>query len=162
MFAEYGIPHRADSQEVKAKPIFDGGPTPRDIWITMGNAVRSLIPTYWVDQLIHTERRRGLHDIVLVTDVRYPNEVEAIRAAGGVYIRVIRECDKPSDPDGSDDQLDWCQPDHTINNRECDGGLSAVQSLYLFLARRSIIDIAYKDPESEAGETPRQAEGEEG
>lgn len=44
---------------------------------------------YWVRQL--TARiEREQPDVALITDVRFPNEVEAIHAAGGYVVKVVR------------------------------------------------------------------------
>lgn len=45
-------------------------------------------PDFWVEQL--GPRLRDHKDrIVMVTDVRFPNEAEAVRAAGGVVVEIV-------------------------------------------------------------------------
>ncbi len=65
------------------------GKTPVQIWIDMGTpAVRNnvYIDT-WIDYLLKSNH--GL-DVLVIPDVRFPNEVEAIRALGGTLIKVVR------------------------------------------------------------------------
>ncbi len=54
----------------------------------LGVAIRNVDPDFWV-------RNSGLEDIapdenIVVSDVRFPNEVDAILAAGGRVFRVVR------------------------------------------------------------------------
>jgi len=49
---------------------------------------RALHPDVWVNYLFRKARHRA--GIVYVSDVRYPNEVAAIRASGGKVIRLLR------------------------------------------------------------------------
>ncbi len=57
----------------------------------MGQAVREHDPDYWLRlalDKVKTAERWGLP--VVVSDVRYPNEVAALRAAGALLVRVDR------------------------------------------------------------------------
>ncbi len=65
------------------------GKTPVQIWIDMGTpAVRNnvYIDT-WIDYLLKSDH--GL-DVLVIPDVRFPNEVSAIRKLGGTLIKVVR------------------------------------------------------------------------
>lgn len=75
-----------------------GGRTPREAMQTLGTEWgRALAPTLWIDAW-----RRGLEKlalesgaddeelVVVVDDVRFPNEVAALRAFGGTIVRVER------------------------------------------------------------------------
>ena len=71
----------------------------------------------WITRLLATvdsARRRGRS--VGIPDVRYPNEAEAIRAAGGILVRIDRDdverLDHPTEC-ALDDWSDW---DHVIEN----------------------------------------------
>lgn len=50
---------------------------------------RAQDPDYWVKRLMETLEREQ-PDMAFVTDVRFPNEVEAIHAAGGYVVKVVR------------------------------------------------------------------------
>ena len=65
------------------------GKSPRQIWIDMGTkAIRENVyePT-WLDYLL-----KGEHDldVLVIPDVRFPNEAEAIRESGGVLVKIVR------------------------------------------------------------------------
>jgi LmbE family N-acetylglucosaminyl deacetylase len=51
-------------------------------------------PDYWVKKLM-AKLDAWQPDAVLITDVRFPNEADAIKAAGGVLVKVVRT----SEPD---------------------------------------------------------------
>jgi hypothetical protein len=79
------------------------GKSPRQIWIDMGTkAVRQHVyePT-WLDYLL-----KGQHDldVMVIPDVRFPNEAEAIREAGGVLVKIVRPGFGPG-PDVADRAL---------------------------------------------------------
>lgn len=50
---------------------------------------RAQDPDYWVKALMRRLETEDM-DLALVTDVRFPNEVDAIRAAGGCVVKVTR------------------------------------------------------------------------
>lgn len=79
------------------------GKSPRQIWIDMGTkAVRQHVyePT-WLDYLL-----KGQHDldVLVIPDVRFPNEAKAIRDAGGVLVKIVRPGFGPG-PDVADRAL---------------------------------------------------------
>jgi hypothetical protein len=66
------------------------GKTPREIWISFGNEVKEA--TYrntWLDYLIKTSEEDKI-DWLVVSDMRFPNEADYIREAGGLVIKVTR------------------------------------------------------------------------
>ena len=67
--------------------------TPRELMIKVGQFYRSLVPTFWVDVLIRSIQQRPEVQVAFVTDVRFPNEADAIHAAGGLIIRLQRDRD---------------------------------------------------------------------
>lgn len=90
------------------------GRSMREIWIKYGNDVRAIYPLTWVDlALIHDS-----NNILLITDLRYINEAEAIKKRGGVLIRIDRD-DIPQHDDIADSNLasynDW---DYIIKNND--------------------------------------------
>ena len=66
------------------------GMTPVDIWVKFGTmAVRNQVyGQTWVDYLLKTDQAL---DVIVIPDVRFPNEVEAIREAGGYLIKIVRD-----------------------------------------------------------------------
>ena len=64
------------------------GMTPLDIWVKFGTmAVREQVyDRTWVDYLLKTDH--GL-DVIIIPDVRFANEVKAIREAGGYLLKIV-------------------------------------------------------------------------
>lgn len=87
------------------KPL---GKTVRQIWIDLGTpAIREQVyDRTWIDYLLNQPRT---HDIVIIPDLRFPNEAEAIHAKGGLCIKV----EMPSLPD-TDDVADCALDGHNI------------------------------------------------
>jgi hypothetical protein len=76
----------------------------------------------WVD--VGMRRARHLerdHPLVLITDCRFLNEAEAIRAAGGVILRVTRAGNANEDGHASEQEMSGIEPDIEIAN---DGSFS--------------------------------------
>lgn len=67
-----------------------GGHSPRELMIDYGNMFRKFNPNYWVDSLMNGLKGQPKDVKVVITDVRYPNEAEAIKASGGILIRLER------------------------------------------------------------------------
>ena len=79
---------KADLGPVLAK-MRDAGAdkeTMRPLMVEYGRAMRSIDPDYWVKRV----NFRAAENVV-VTDVRYVNEVKAIEAAGGVVVLLNRD-----------------------------------------------------------------------
>ena len=76
---------------------------------------------FWVDQAM---KRASHYDKVVLSDVRFPNELEAIRKAEGVSWRVHRDGTLAANRHASETALDDAQFDlHLMNNED-------VESLY--------------------------------
>ncbi len=91
------------------------------------DGIRSLDPEFWVragmaqaDRLRH-DRPMGSMGIpakpVAITDVRYPNEADAIREAGGTLVRIVRPGADDGDTHASETALDGYEDDITIVNQ---------------------------------------------
>lgn len=66
------------------------GMTRRRAMQNVGNAMREAIGDHvWVEPLLMAWRVAGM-PATIVSDVRYPNEAQAIRDAGGIVIQVLR------------------------------------------------------------------------
>ena len=65
------------------------GMTPVEVWVKFGTpAVRGQVrDSTWVDYLLKTDHHL---DVMVIPDIRFPNEVEAIREVGGHLIKIVR------------------------------------------------------------------------
>ena len=63
--------------------------TPVEVWVAFGTkAVRNNVyDRTWLDYLLKSNLST---DVLIVPDVRFPNEADAIKAAGGVAIKIVR------------------------------------------------------------------------
>lgn len=76
-----------NNQEVKQQYIDWLGMTVREFLQKLGTAVRKEIdPDFWVKALFNTYHNGN----VIIADVRFPNEAEAIKERGGILIRIER------------------------------------------------------------------------
>jgi hypothetical protein len=72
-----------------------------------GVAIRDLSPEFWVAQgLAKAEALLDQGTSVVITDVRFPNELDAIGAAGGFHVHVDRPGVDTSDPHPSETALE--------------------------------------------------------
>lgn len=118
---QYECVHNAELRDVPLPTI---GKTPRQIWIEFGTTVgRSIYENTWVDLLIRGPVG-GLPkaSIMIISDLRFPNEAARIREFGGKLIK-IENPRVPVTDDVADVALDgfdgWdyvIQNDGTIRN----------------------------------------------
>jgi len=103
-----------DTPKLKAEVLREIGLTPREILIRVGNIVRDHVyKDTWLDYTINKCQSGHLN---IITDVRYPNEADTIRAHGGILIRVDRPC-VPHTNDVADVALiDYMAWDYIITN----------------------------------------------
>lgn len=74
--------HRAE-KEIILPQI---GLSPREIWIGVGNKLREVYQDTWIHFALH-----GVNaDILIITDLRFRNEFEAIVKNGGITIKMLR------------------------------------------------------------------------
>jgi hypothetical protein len=69
--------------------------------------------TIWVDLAM---KEAAKHDLVVITDVRFPNEAEAIKAQGGVLWRIQRPYVGPANTHPSETALDGYEFDAIVEN----------------------------------------------
>jgi len=104
-----------ESEEVKSRrvPQFGGRFTLRQLLQFIGTDLlrTQLHQDVWVDSLM---MEYSSNQKWLISDVRFPNEAEAIKALGGLVIRVDR--DGPHDPHPSETALDEYDFDCVIDN----------------------------------------------
>ncbi len=81
--------------------------------------MRDIKDSIWVD---YTMKRiaREQSSVAIIPDVRFPNEINAIKEAGGIVIRLTRnpfdsdhDCEKALDVES----FDWNQFDHIVDNK---------------------------------------------
>ena len=105
--------------------------TPRLLLQTIGtDIVRTINPDIWVNSLMNdyisyadaisgTSEIKKLYPNCIITDVRFPNEVKAIKKKDGIIIRINRESDYNS-THSSEIALDNYEDfDYTIDNNNC-------------------------------------------
>lgn len=89
----YDTPEGEKFRDIKLPMI---GKTPVEIWVAMGTpAVREQVyQNTWIDYLLKSDH--GL-DILIIPDVRFPNEVSAIQRLGGTVHKIVRPGFGPRD-----------------------------------------------------------------
>lgn len=81
------------------------GKTPRQIWIEYGNKIREIYPETWMAlQLWHAKEVVKV-DLLILADIRFQNEVNAVKENGGKVWKIERP-DAPISNDVSDMALD--------------------------------------------------------
>ena len=114
------------SQEAKATPLWDkeGEPTRRKLLETLGTEWgRSLRDGLWTE-LLRRQIEASTALIVVVTDVRFPDEAELIRSLGYlVHLKPEWECRRTGHV--SDSRLDPQYPDYqlVLNEGDIDDGV---------------------------------------
>lgn len=89
----YNQPDNEASRHLGLSELYDL--TPVNIWCTVGAQIRDKIhKDVWINALFHRLISDN-YDIVIIPDVRYLNEVQAIRDHDGLLIKIIRPGVKP-------------------------------------------------------------------
>lgn len=122
--------------------------TPRQVLQFVGtDYIRSQDPGYWVRSVLNQLTNAGLRDDAkikaVITDVRFPNECDAIRSWGGKVLKIMRlseELKGPSTPEHASEQLDF-KPDYTLAVCEND---MALPELICALSRIGDLDWALR------------------
>jgi len=63
--------------------------SPRSFLIELGNLYRKYRPSFWVD-IVLSKIKENPDKKYMITDVRYPNEAEALKSVGGIIVRLER------------------------------------------------------------------------
>jgi hypothetical protein len=96
------------------------GLTGREVMQRVGAAMRDVWPDCWVHawkkSVVSAWAEHGSAFPVIVDDVRYPNEVEAIRDMGGIVIRLNRHPLRIDDHESETALDDWRQWDVVIED----------------------------------------------
>lgn len=92
----------------------EGSPTVRKILQNVGNALREKIdPGIWVKILFN---RIQYQPHVFISDVRYKNEADAIKAKGGIIIRINRPGEHDNSHISETDLDDYDKFDYVVEN----------------------------------------------
>jgi hypothetical protein len=117
MFDKFLLPKtKADAIE---KGLWNKYMTGRHILQVMGTDMfRSIYGDIWVDACLKNVHDEGT-ELAIITDCRFPNEVEGIQAAGGKVIRFLRAPFAGGDQHESETALDDYEGfDYVFDNRE--------------------------------------------
>ncbi len=119
------------------------GISPRQAMQNLGNewGQRTLSSTFprfnevtyrslWVNNCFERMKRDYYQGSWIITDVRYPQEVEAVRSAGGKIVKVIRSSNECTDTHESEGYIESIQADYEIHN---DGTLDDLKEKTLTL-----------------------------
>lgn len=82
---------------------------------------RWMSPNLWVDLALRKAQQAQPEDIVIITDVRFLNEAQAVKDAGGVIWRVLREAVEPksrADRHASEEEMMEIIPDLILENND--------------------------------------------
>ena len=138
--------HRMVNGELKEQPApVLGGRSPREAMQALGTewGRNFVTPDLWTESWRYRaglELLRGVAGIT-VDDIRFPNEVAAIRSMGGVVIRVERPGFTGVNLHPSEQQV--LEPDHVLVN---DGTLADLRAKAEELADRIVSRPGHEDP----------------
>ena len=124
----------------------EGHMTAREVMQFVGtDFFRKLYPNVWADATIRRVMAEG-SAFVIVTDCRFPNEVDAVHQSGGKVIRLTRNGNDP-DNHASETALDkanfdWNQFDAVIDNENLDMRQSN-EAVYNQLREWKWVDMEY-------------------
>jgi len=73
--------------EARAEKLPALGMDPVEVWVAVGNKVRDIYAATWIDIALLD----CTADIIIVSDLRYPNEAERIHQLGGACVKMERK-----------------------------------------------------------------------
>jgi hypothetical protein len=119
-------------------------PKPRSLLQWWGTEYRrGKDPDYWVKRLAKTLEDHH-PEIALITDVRFPNEVEAIHSWGGVYVKVVNtgQVDMEVHEHPSEAALDGVIPDYWLCAESVDECRVKAVEIYGEILKREQVSIS--------------------
>lgn len=125
LFTEVGIDHaRLFEPRLKELPILElGGLSPREMMQSLGTEWgRSLRGDFWLRcadlclGLHSAPDAAPVHDRIVVTDVRFPNERAWLTAKAGVAVRIQRDAAPPVRNHASEQHADTLAAQYEIDN----------------------------------------------
>lgn len=110
-------------RRLKERTIASLRATPRHMMQTLGTewGRQCMRPSFWLDlQALHLGLAESIdapvHDRIVLTDCRFPNEAAWIRQHGGEVVRIVRDQAAAIRTHASETQMDSIEPDTTIWN----------------------------------------------
>lgn len=106
--AEIDVFNMGDRERQLARPVL----------VAYGEMMRAIQPNYWIDRLLLSMKIHGSRvPILVVTDVRYENEVDMVQSRGGVFIDINCPAVKPANAS----ERKWspicrAKADYVVNN----------------------------------------------
>lgn len=101
-----------ENKDIKEEEaLFKIDKSPRQILIEIGMMFREIYPETWLDFALNREA-----DILIITDLRFPNEMKKIKKVGGLCVNVVRDIPQVDDPSDPDNQLNNAEWDIIISN----------------------------------------------
>ncbi len=102
LFKSFGVEHPIyyeNHPEARTIVLPDLDCTVVELWIKYGNMIRQIYEPTWIELAL--KKDDGTAQVILISDCRFPNEVDAIHKLGGRVYNVIRPdapiLDSPSD-----------------------------------------------------------------
>lgn len=86
----FGLQHRIyyENHPNERKTLVPSvGKTVEDIWIEVASAMRSVYRDVWLDYIFRVSEAV---DVLVVTDLRFPEEVERIQSLGGICVKIVK------------------------------------------------------------------------
>tara|TARA_B100000700_G_scaffold325444_2_gene434174 strand:- start:755 stop:1354 length:600 start_codon:yes stop_codon:yes gene_type:complete len=95
----HGPAHYEEYPEEKEVTLPAIGLSPRDVWVEVGNKLRDVYEDIWIDLALNQPNLSKA--VIIISDLRYPNEIDKVREAGGSVIKITRDAapvgDDPAD-----------------------------------------------------------------
>lgn len=92
LFGRYGLKgedHYERNPEDRTVKLPRVGKTPVELWIETGNKLREVYPDLWIDLALDQAFLNPVK-LLVVSDLRFPNEAKAIKDRGGWCVKVNR------------------------------------------------------------------------
>ena len=102
----YDQEHNAHLRDVKLPKVQK---TPVQIWVELGMAGRNIYGNTWIDLTLRDDC-----EVLVIPDVRFQNEVDAIKALGGKVVKVVRPGITPRDTVADKALADFVDWDDTV------------------------------------------------
>lgn len=103
-YAEAEVIHLSDTVSQHGWEGAKSEPEVRRLMQHYGHGIRQVDPDFWVRPVMHAIATSNAPAVI--TDVRYLNEAEAVRAKGGVLVRIVRPGADDGDTHPSEVELD--------------------------------------------------------
>lgn len=108
------VPRLSDLVESEGWEAAKEWPEVRRILQNFGVGIRAIDEDFWLRTTL--TRALDARNPAVITDVRFPNEADAIRENGGTLVRIFRPGLDSSDSHASETALDDYEPDVTVMN----------------------------------------------